>query len=104
MSTAVKQKKTFKESVHETGVKAKAYAKKQGEKVKTYGKKYGADLRTAYDIGYKRGWDDAYDIPDRFGAKFASGIGYRKGVKNRKKSDKYIKQYNKQAKPVRVEG
>ena len=63
MATAVaKQKKTFKESVKETGAKAKAYAKKQGEKVKTYGKKYGADLRTAYDVGYKRGWDDAYDI------------------------------------------
>ena len=95
MSTAVKQKKTFKESVHETGVKAKAYAKKQGEKVKTYGKKYGADLRTAYDIGYKRGWDDAYDIPKRVGAKSAAAFGYQKGVKNRVKADKYIKQYNR---------
>lgn len=95
MSTAVKQKKTFKESVHETGVKAKAYAKKQGEKVKTYGKKYGADLRTAYDIGYKRGWDDAYDIPKRVGAKTAAAYGYQKGIKNRVKSDKYIKQYQR---------
>lgn len=95
MSTAVKQKKTFKESVHETGVKAKAYAKKQGEKVKTYGKKYGADLRTAYDVGYKRGWDDAYDIPKRVGAKTAAAYGYQKGIKNRVKSDKYIKQYQR---------
>ena len=90
-----KQKKTFKESVKETGAKAKAYAKKQGEKVKTYGKKYGADLRTAYDVGYKRGWDDAYDIPKRVGAKTAAAYGYQKGIKNRVKSDKYIKQYQR---------
>ena len=31
----VKQKRTFKETVKDTGSKAKAYAKKQGEKVKT---------------------------------------------------------------------
>ena len=90
-----RQKRTFKETVKDTGSKAKAYAKKQGEKVKTYGKKYGADLRTAYDIGYKRGWDDAYDIPKRVGAKTAAAFGYQKGVKNRVKSDKYIKQYQR---------
>ena len=95
MATAVKQKKSFKESVQETGAKAKAYAKKQGEKVKTYGKKYGADLRMAYDVGYKRGWDDAYDIPKRIGAKTAAAYGYQKGIKNRVKSDKYIKQYQR---------
>ena len=66
---AVKQKKTFKETVKDTGFKIKAYAKKQNEKVKSYGKKYGADIRTAYDKGYARGWDDAYDIPKRIGAK-----------------------------------
>ena len=88
-----KNKKGFKQSM-----------KDAGNKVKTYSKNYWGDLRRSYDVGYSRGWDDAYDIPDRFGAKFASGIGYRKGVKNRKKSDKYIKQYNKQAKPVIVEG
>ena len=95
MSTAVKQKKTFKESVQDTGSKAKAYAKKQGEKVKSYGKKYGADLRTAYDIGYKSGWDGAYDIPKRLGAKTAAAYGYKKGATNRVKSDKYIKQYQR---------
>ena len=34
----VKQKKTFKQTVKDTGSKAKAYAKKQGAKVKNYGK------------------------------------------------------------------
>ena len=95
MSTAVKQKKTFKESVKDTGAKAKAYAKKQGEKVKNYGKKYRADLRTAYDVGYKCGWDGAYDIPKCIGAKTAAAYGYKNGAKNRVKSDKYIKQYQR---------
>ena len=84
-----KNKKGFKQTMKDAGTK-----------VKNYSKSYFGDLRKSYDVGYSRGWDDAYDIPDRFGAKFAAGIGYRKGVKNRKKSDKYIKQYNKQAKPV----
>ena len=91
----VKQKRTFKETVKDTGSKAKAYAKKQGEKVKTSAKKYGSDLRTAYDIGYAQGWDTSYDIPKRIGAKRAAAYGFKKGIRNRRKSDKYTKQYNK---------
>jgi hypothetical protein len=104
MATTTAKKTGFKESVKNTGTKVKNYASKKYQSAKEYGRKYKDDIRTAYDVGYSRGWDDAYDIPDRFGAKFAAGIGYRKGVKNRKKSDKYIKQYNKQAKPVKMEG
>lgn len=92
---AVKQKKTFKETVKDTGSKIKAYAKKQNEKVKSYGKKYGADIRSAYDKGYARGWDDAYDIPKRIGAKTAAAYGYKKGLAKRRKADKYTKQYNR---------
>ena len=95
MATAVKQKKTFKESIQETGGKVKAYGQKKYEQAKTYGKKYGLDIRTAYDIGYKRGWDDAYDIPKRVGAKTAAAYGYKKALSQRCKSDKYIKQYNR---------
>ena len=58
MATAVKQKKTFKESMQETGSKVKAYGQKKYEQAKDSAKRYGADIRTAYDIGYKRGWDD----------------------------------------------
>jgi hypothetical protein len=58
-------------------------------------KSYKEDMTTAYRIGYSRGWDDAYDIPKRFGAKTAAAYGYKKGAKNRVKSDKYIKQYNR---------
>lgn len=90
---AVKQKKTFKESMQATGHKAKEYAKKQTDKVKQYGKNYKSDLQKAYEIGYGKGWDDAYDIPKRVGAKTAATYGYRKGLSNRKRSDKYVKQY-----------
>ena len=48
---AVKQKKTFKESMKETGGKAKEYARKQTDKVKQYGKDYTSDLKKAYEIG-----------------------------------------------------
>ena len=90
---AVKQKKTFKESMKDSGNKAKAYAKKQTDKVKQYGKNYKSDLKKAYDIGYGKGWDDSYDIPKRVGAKTAAAYGYKKGIVNRRKSDKYVNQY-----------
>ena len=45
---AVKQKKTFKESMKDTGNKAKAYAKKQTDKVKQYGKNYSHYCYTYY--------------------------------------------------------
>ena len=93
---AVKQKKTFKESVKETGNKAKEYARKQTDKVKQYGRNYKSDLQKAYDIGYGKGWEDSYDIPKRVGAKTAAAYGYKKGVSNRRRSDKYVNQYNKQ--------
>ena len=89
----VKEKKSFKESVKATGGKVKAYAKKQADKVKRYGKNYKSDLQKAYEIGYGKGWEDSYDIPNRLGAKTAAMVGYKKGVKNRRKSDKYVAQY-----------
>ena len=91
----VTQKRNFKDTVRETGSKAKAYAKKQGEKVKNYGKKYASDIRDAYDTGFARGWVESYDIPNRVGAKTAAAYGYKKGLSQRRKSDKYIKQYNR---------
>ena len=64
--------------------------------MKTYGKNYKSDLQKAYDIGYGKGWEDSYDIPNRMGAKTAAMVGYKKGLKNRRKSDKYVSQYKKQ--------
>ncbi len=94
-TTATKQKKTFKESAKETGQKVKSFAKKQTDKVKSSAKRYGSDIRTAYDTGYARGWDDAYKIPKRFGAKIVAAFGYKKGIRDHRRSDKYIHQYNR---------
>ena len=69
--------------------------KRAGSRVKLYVKNYKSDLEKAYDIGYRKGWDDAYTIPNRIGAKTAAARGHKKGLKNRKKSDKYVRQYNK---------
>lgn len=91
----VKRKGNFKDTVKNTGSKAKAYAKKQTDKVKQCSKNYKSDLRKAYDIGYAQGWDTSYDIPKRIGAKTAAAYGFKKGIRNRRKSDKYTKQYNK---------
>ena len=49
--------------------------------MKEKAKRYGADIRNAYDIGYARGWEDAYVIPKRVGAKTAAAYGYKKGLR-----------------------
>ena len=76
-----------------SGVKGKT--SKAGQKVKNYTKKYKDDIRDAYDIGYAKGWDNAYEIPKRVGSKTAATIGFRKGIGNRHKADKYVRQYNR---------
>ena len=63
--------------------------------MKEKAKRYGADIRNAYDIGYARGWEDAYVIPKRVGAKTAAAYGYKIGLRNRKRADKYTNQYNR---------
>ena len=83
------------EAVKVVNNKGKSYAKKQTDKVKASAKRYGSDIRTAYDIGYAKGWDDAYTVPKRVGAKTAAAYGYKKGLTNRRKSDKYTKQYGR---------
>lgn len=97
-ATATAKKTGFKESVKNTGTKVKNYANKKYQDAKAYGSKYKTDIRTAYDIGYSKGWDDAYDIPKRFGAKTAAAYGYKKGIKCRYKADKYTKQYQRKGK------
>ena len=64
-----------------------------GKKSKVKRNKWRTDMRTAHDMGYAKGWEDTYDIPKRVGAKTAATYGYRKGLTNRKKADKYTKQY-----------
>ena len=95
MAQTAEKKSGFKDSMKKAGQKTKDYAKRKTEQVKTYGKNYKSDVRKAYDVGYSRGWDDAYDIPKRFGAKIAAAYGYKKGIRNRRRSDKYTNQYSR---------
>ena len=53
-----------------------------------------SDLIDAYDIGFAKGWDDAYLIPKRMGARSKAAEGYKKGIKSRMIVDKYMAQYN----------
>lgn len=53
-----------------------------------------SDLMDAYDIGFAKGWDDAYLIPKRMGARSKAAEGYKKGIKSRMIVDKYMAQYN----------
>ena len=95
---ATKTKKTFKQSMQETGQKVKSYAGKKYNQAKAYGRKYGSDIRTAYDIGYARGWEDWQDVPNRFMCRTAAAYGYRKGFKAHHKTYKYQTQYQRRGK------
>ena len=95
MTVVVEKKAGIKESAKNMGSKIKSYVNKKHQSLKGYAKKFKDDIRKAYDIGYSRGWDDAYEIPKRIGAKTAAAYGYKKGVKQRHKSDKYTNQYNR---------
>ena len=82
-----------------TTIYANGYVGKK-TKEKEQKNKWRDDIRTSYDKGYSKGWDDAYNIPKRFGSRLAAAYGYSKGMKNRYRSDKYITQYNKQGKQI----
>ncbi len=90
-----KQKRSFKETARNAGNKVKTYAGQKWESAKSYGRTYKSDIGKAYDIGYANGWENAYNIPNRFGAKTAASVGFSRGATNRRKSDKYIKRYKK---------
>lgn len=53
------------------------------------------NVKAAYGIGYALGWDDCYKIPNSFGTRYAATYGFSKGIKYRKRSDKYVKQRRK---------
>ena len=66
-----------------------------GVKAKKSGRSYKGDLLDAHDIGYALGWDNAYNIPDRFLSKTVAAYGFRKGMRNKFRIDKYNKTYQK---------
>lgn len=59
---------------------------------------YKCDIVDAHDFGYAIGWDNAYDIPDRFLAKTVAAYGFKKGIRNKLRIDKYNKTYQKKGK------
>ena len=95
--SAVKTKKTgsFKETAKKKADQAKEYVSKKYDSAKSYARNYADDISKAYEIGYKKGWGDAYDIPKRFGARTTAAFGYHRGVAQRHKADKYVEKYKK---------
>ena len=69
-----------------------------GAKAKKSKKSYKSDIVDAHDIGYALGWDHAFDIPDRFLAKTAAAYGFKKGMRNKHRVDKYNKTKQKKGK------
>lgn len=90
-----KKKSRFGETVKKTGSKAKSYAGKKYQSVKSSFGRYKDDLDNAYSIGYRKGWEDAYAVPKRVGAKSKAAKGYKHALCDRKKSDKYVAILNK---------
>ena len=90
-----KQKKDsgFKRTMKKAGEKTKAYVGKKSAQVKAYQKQLKSDKNSAFDVGFKRGWDEAYNIPKRYSARSAAAQGFKKGVVNRYRSDKYAKHH-----------
>lgn len=60
--------------------------------------KYKADMVDAFDIGYASGWDTSYDVPNCLFGKLAATYGFKKGLRDRRRADTYIKRYKKKGK------
>ena len=87
--TTPKPESGFKRTVKKAGAKTKAFVGKKTAQVKEYRKQYKSDADYAFDMGFKRGRDAAYVIPRRASARSAAARGFKKGVTNRYRSDKY---------------
>ena len=88
-TTTPKPESGFKRTVKKAGAKTKAFVGKKTAQVKAYQKQLKSDKNSAFDVGFKRGWDEAYNIPKRYSARSAAAQGFKKGVVNRYRSDKY---------------
>jgi hypothetical protein len=69
-----------------------------GTSTKHRSKSFKGDIVDAHDIGYALGWDHAYNIPDRLFAKTVAAYGFRKGMRNKFRTDQYAKTYQKKGK------
>ena len=88
-TTTPKPESGFRRTVKKAGKKTKDFVGKKTAQVKEYRKQYKSDADYAFDMGFKRGWDAAYVIPRRASARSAAARGFKKGINNRYRSDKY---------------
>ena len=88
-TTTPKSESGFKRTVKKAGKKTKDFVGKKTAQVKAYQKQLKSDKNSAFDVGFKHGWDEAYNIPKRYSARSAAAQGFKKGVNNRYRSDKY---------------
>ena len=89
-ATTKKPESGFKLTLKKAGAKTKDFVGKKSARIKAYQKQVKADQDNAYDIGFRRGWDEAYNIPKRGSARSAAARGFKKGVINRYRADKYV--------------
>ena len=68
----------------------RTYNRKKNSSRSARRRTYKEDIQRAYDVGYFKGWDDAYSIPKRVGAVTVAACGFRKGARNRRRSDAYV--------------
>ena len=87
--TAKKSESCFKRTVKKAGAQTKAFVDKKVAQAKEHRRQYENDIDAAYDIGFQKGWNEAYNIPKRSGARAAASKGFKKGIVNRYRADKY---------------
>ena len=92
---ATKTKTSIKQKARNVATKTKNYVADKTRKVKKSAVDYGSKLKTAYDVGYVRGYEDAYSLTNASFSHTAGAIGYKTGARDRKRVDKYVGKYNK---------
>lgn len=87
--TKQKKESGFGRTLKRAGEKTKAFVDKKAAQAKEHRRQYENDIDAAYDIGFQKGWNEAYSIPKRSGARAAAAKGFKKGIANRYRADKY---------------
>lgn len=78
----------FKSKAKSAATNVKTKAQNFASNVKTKSVKYKTDIGAAYYSAYKQGYSDWGKFPMRKGSIIAACLGYRKGLSDRKKSNK----------------
>ena len=71
---------------------------KNPSKVRKKFDKYKSDVVDAFDIGYASGWVTSYEVPDCLFGKFHAMLGFKRGLRDHRRADEYVKRYKKKGK------